>query len=476
MSTPAVSSLSTATERVEVPMTGDLEVVQLQTPGLGDNSYVLRSGDQLAVVDPQRDLDRIEAVLRRLGGRLAAVLETHVHNDYVSGGPALAARHSAAYLVPAAAGYTLEHTAVADGDEVAIGAVRLRALHTPGHTPHHTSYGLVADGSVRAIFSGGSLLVGACGRTDLISPEVTESLTRAQYRSAARIATFGDPTAIAPTHGAGSFCAASAASVDTWSTVARERLRNPAFLASGEDDFVRTQLAGLLAYPAYYSHMAELNRRGLQGWVDGPLPQLTPGEAEHHRDQGAVIVDGRPRDAFAAAHLPGSVNIELDPSFGTYVGWLLPFGVSLVLVLDDGQDAVEAARQCARIGIESIVGVLEGGVAAWQASGRPLGSHRTTDVAGLHAALGSETGCALDVRQDAEWANGHVPGARHLHVADLPGRVEELRVLEQPVYVYCRTGHRAAIAASLLEGAGIPVVAVNGGFPDWVERGFPVEA
>jgi hydroxyacylglutathione hydrolase len=145
-----------------------------------------------------------------------------------------------------------------------------------------------------------------------------------------------------------------------------------------------------------------------------------------------------------------------------------------MLVLDPGQDAGEAARQCARIGIESIAGVLEGGVDAWTASGRRLATYPMSDVDGLHNALDAGAGSGLDVRQDAEWTNGHVPGARHLHVADLPGRIEELRDMATPVYVYCRTGHRAAIASSLLDAAGIPVVSVDGGFPDWAERGFPV--
>jgi hydroxyacylglutathione hydrolase len=460
--------------RIELPGTGDVEVVQVHTPGLGDNSYVLRSDGELAVVDPQRDLDRIEAVLQQLGGRLVAVLETHVHNDYVSGGPVLAARHGAAYGVPADAGHTLDHTALRDGDGVTVGAVRLCALHTPGHTPHHTSYAIVDGEATRGVFTGGSVLVGACGRTDLISPELTEELTRAQYRSAQRIASFGEPTAIAPTHGAGSFCAASAASADTWSTVARERERNPAYLADGEDAFVRGQLAGLLAYPAYYSQMAALNRRGLTAWEEQPVPSLTADDVERRQARGEVVVDGRSRGAFAAGHLPGSVNIELDEQFGTYVGWLLPFGAPLVLVLDPGQDPGEAVRQCARIGIESIAGVLEGGVAAWTASGRRTSTYPTTDVDGMHRALDAGTGSGLDVRQDAEWTAGHIPGARHLHVADLPGRVEELRDMAAPVHVYCRTGHRAAIAASLLDAAGVRAVHVDGGFPDWVEHGFPV--
>ena len=404
-----------------------------------------------------------------------AVLETHVHNDYVSGGPALAERHGAAYGVPAGSGYTGDHRALAGGDEVTVGRVRLQALHTPGHTPHHTSYAVVDDGKVRAVLSGGCIMVGACGRTDLISPDLTEDLTRHQYRSAHHIATFGDPIAVAPTHGAGSFCAASAAGAETWTTVGKERTRNPAFLAGDEDEFVRKQLSGLLAYPAYYSHMADLNRRGLPAWEAQPPSSLSAKDLERLVEQGTAVVDGRPRHDVAAGYVPGSVNIELDSAFGTYVGWLFPFGTPLALILGPDQHATEAVRQRARIGIETIEGVLDGGAESWAASGRPLGGYPVTDVDGMYAAVTAGGVRVLDVRQDLEWADGRVPGAVHIHIPDLPARLDELRRSDEPVYIYCRTGHRTAMAASLLAGAGVAPVLVDGGFPDWLDRGFPVE-
>ena len=463
----------TLVTRVEAPFTGaDVEILQFHTPGLGDNSYLLRSGDEAAIVDPQRDVDRFRQALTDRGVRLVAVLETHVHNDYVSGGPALAREAGAEYVVPAEAGYELEHRAVEEGDEVRVGTVRLRALHTPGHTPHHMSYAVVEGARIPAVFSGGCVLVGACGRTDLVSPELTEPLTRQQYRSAQRIGALPEPTAIGPTHGAGSFCAASAAADDTWTTVGRERLRNPAFLARDEDDFVRTQLAGLLAYPAYYRRMAPINRHGAPAWEPSTLPRLGPEEVERRMASGDVLVDGRPRREFAAGHIPGAINVELDPQFSTYLGWLCPFGTRFVVVLGPSQDPEEAVRQAARIGIETIDGVTD--VDAWRSSGRDLASTEIVDVDGLHAAVEHGGVRLLDVRQDLEWRDGRIPGAVHVHVVDLPQRVDELRG-DAPVYVYCRTGHRAAIGASILAAAGIPSVLVDGGFPDWRERGLPVE-
>lgn len=465
-------TVSHAADAVPAPFTvADVEILQFPTPGLGDSSYLLRSGAEAAIVDPQRDVDRFRQALQQLGVRLVAVLETHVHNDYVSGGPALARDHGADYVVPADAGYELQHRALREGDEVRVGALRLRALHTPGHTPHHTSYQVVEGDEVRAVFSGGSVLVGACGRTDLVAPELTESLTVAQYRSAQRIGALPDPTVIGPTHGAGSFCSASAASGESWTTVARERRRNPAFLARDEGDFVRTQLDGLAAYPAYYRHMAPINRRGAPDWEPLPPPRLAPGEVDREQAGGAVLVDVRPRQAFAEAHVPGAVNVELDPQLGTYLGWLFPFGTRFVVVLDGAGDALEVVRQAGRIGIESIAGVLD--LDAWRAGGRPIARTRIVDVDSLHAA--AQRGArVLDVRQDGEWRSGHVPGAAHVHVVDLPQRLGDFGGGHGPVYVYCQTGYRAAMAASLLRGSGVDAVAVDGGYSEWERRGLPV--
>ena len=473
-------TLAPGTTRVDVltaPTT--LEVLQISTPGLGDHSYLLTDGSTAAAIDPQRDLDRFEAGLDALGVPLTSVFETHVHNDYVSGGRPLAARHGAEHVLPADAGYRFDHRAVREGDEIRLGDLTIRALHTPGHTPHHTSYAVLAGDEIVLVFSGGCVLVGACGRTDLVSSETTEPLTRAQYRSASRLLALADPTVIGPTHGQGSFCSASAASTETSTSVRLEKTRNPAALAADEEAFVQQQLGGLLAYPAYYAQMAGLNVEGAEAWEPEPVPALSVEEVSNALRAGAVLVDGRDRKSYAAGHIPGSVNMELDDSLSTYLGWLFPFGTRFVLVLDEDDDpdtqATNVTRQCARLGIETIAGRLDGGAAAWERSGRPLRSYEVTDVDGLGRALEDGAIRVLDVRQDLEWSEGRVPGSVHIHIPELPRRVQELAGSDEPVFVICRTGHRAAMGASLLAAADIPAVLVDGGLPDWVDRGHPVE-
>ncbi|HEY4026255.1 MAG TPA: rhodanese-like domain-containing protein [Candidatus Dormibacteraeota bacterium] len=453
----------------------DVRVLQLGTPELGDSSYVIASGGEVAVVDPQRDLDRLEAVLCEVGGRLVAVLETHVHNDYVSGGPALAAARGAEYVVPAGSGCTADHRAIEDGGEVRAGHAVLRALRTPGHTPHHTSYELLLSGRAAAIFTGGSVLVGACGRTDLLGPELAEELTRAQYRSAQRIGERPDPTVLGPTHGAGSFCSSSGTGGETWTTVGREKVVNLVFLAPDEDSFVAGHLSARLDFPAYYLEMAPINRAGAPAWRPRPPAVLGVDELVALQDSGVVLVDVRDRASFAEAHIPGSINVELGDSFATYLGWAFPFGTRFALVSAAGQDVEPAFRQCARIGIEDIEGVAEDPFAAWRASGRTLRRYPVTDVAGLRQAVDGRQGLVLDVRQRLEWLDGHVPGSVNVHVAELPMRLPELP-RDRRVYVHCLSGSRATIAASLLDASGFDVELVGDGFAEWAQGHHPIES
>src|SRR5215469_14408707 len=239
-----------------------LEVVTIQTPALGDRSYLIHDGAAAVVVDPQRDIGRVLAAAEARRVQITHVLETHIHNDYITGGLALASRTGASYVVAASEEVGFDRLAVRDNDQISSGSVTVTAMHTPGHTPGHLSYVLnETDGEPVAVFTGGSMLYGAVGRTDLISPDQTEPLTRAQYRSVRRLAAeLPDEVAVYPTHGFGSFCSATP-TVGTSSTIGTERRANLA-LRSDEGAFVTELIAGLSAYPRYYAHMGPANRRG----------------------------------------------------------------------------------------------------------------------------------------------------------------------------------------------------------------------
>jgi hydroxyacylglutathione hydrolase len=447
----------------------DIELIR--TPALGDNSYLLISGDDAAVIDPQRDAWPLLSGCMDRGLSLRYVLETHVHNDYVSGAREWQAATGAVVAGPSRAAYAFPHLPMADGDEITVGEVTLRALETPGHTPEHTSYLLLEAGASEptAVFSGGSLMVGGAGRTDLLGPERTEELTRAQFRSLRRLLTLAGDTRVLPTHGAGSFCATTTSGPPT-STVAAERLGNPALALLGDEEaFVRARLQGLPRHPAYYRFMAPINRAGAPVLsARPPLASLTPADVVRHVDDGAWVIDGRDRWSFAEAHLPGSVNVELDDSFTSFVGSVVPFDVPLVLVLPEPAAGAEAVTQLLRIGYDTVLGELTGGVPVWRAAGRPTRSYPAYGIDHLDPT--DPTVCVLDVRQPSEVARGALPGSRHIFLGDLPQRLDELR-RGRTTWTVCASGKRAAVAASVLDRAGIPVgVIARGGVPSWVAR------
>lgn len=444
------------------------------TEGLGDNSYLLASGSEAVVVDPQRDAWRYLEVIERRGLRLHAVLETHVHNDYVSGALELRAATGAEVAVPAKGGYAFPHRGLGEGDELAVGDLTVTAVETPGHTPEHLSYLVSPRGSEApvATFTGGSLIVGSAGRTDLLGDDRAEDLARQQFRSLRRLAALPDEVQVLPTHGAGSFCATTRPSEARTSTLGEERAANPALAAADEEAFVRQQLSGLLAYPAYYRHMAPINRAGPK--VLGGIPELrglSPGEVQERLDRGGWVVDGRDRVSFATGHVTGALNIELDASFASYVGWVVPFGEPLVLVLADDRAAPEAATQLMRIGYQDVGGYLAEGMEAWAADGRAVSSYAAVDVDELcRARRAGEPVRVLDVRQRKEWEGTHIEDSLHIFVGDLPARLDEVP-RDREVWAICGSGHRSAVAASILDRAGVPVRLVrDGGVREFLAR------
>jgi glyoxylase-like metal-dependent hydrolase (beta-lactamase superfamily II)/rhodanese-related sulfurtransferase len=449
-------------------------VVPVVDEGLGNSAYLVDLGDGRALaVDASRDLRSLREAAAERSLTVAYAADTHLHADFLSGALDLATSDGATVLASAAGGREFDHVGLGDGDEIDLGGLRLRALCTPGHTDEHLAFLLLDGDAPLGVFSGGSLLVGAAARTDLVDPARTEHLARAQYRSVQRLLTLPDDVALWPTHGAGSFCSAPPGAERT-SSIGQERATNPLLRAGDEDTFVAALLTSLGSYPAYFDRLGELNRRGPAPLGTGPqLAPVTPDEALELLNRGAhgaVIVDVRPVEAFAAAHISGSLSIPLREAFATWLGWVAPHDRPLLVVRDADQDPAEIAWQAAKIGYDNIVGELTGGVTAAAAAGLPTSSTR---LVGPGDVEGSEV---LDVRQASETDAGHVPGAAHVELGDLSAGRAQVPVAVS--VVMCGHGERAMTAASLLERAGRTGMAVLVGGPDeWAEaHGTPLDS
>ncbi|MGV8964998.1 MAG: MBL fold metallo-hydrolase [Cellulomonas sp.] len=437
-------------------------IISLETPSLGDRSYLVHDGGVAFVVDPQRDTDRMLAAAAEAGVRITHVFETHIHNDYVTGGYALAQQTGAQYLVNADDDVSFERMPVRGGDVIEVSAeLQVRVLHTPGHTFTHLSY--VLEGARPAVFSGGSLLFGSTGRPDLLGPEHTHELAHHQFSSARALAEeLSDDTAVMPTHGFGSFCSATSTTAGaTGSTIRQERLVNPA-LREDEDDYVARIVAGLDAYPAYYVHMGPANLRG-----PGPADLGAPGPADkaelrRRLQAGEWLVDLRNRTAFAAGHVTGTLNFGLDGQFATYLGWLIPWGTPVTLLGESAEQVADAQRELVRIGIDAPAAAATGAPSEW--TDEPLGNFERATFADLAQVRHHRSVAILDVRRLSEWRDSHIDGAVHLPIHDLLTRQDEVPGGE--VWIHCAGGYRASIAASVLVAAGRHVVAVDDSFAD----------
>ncbi len=435
-----------------------MDVVVIETRPLGDRSYLVHDGDVALVIDPQRDTDRVDAAAVAAHVRITHVAETHLHNDYLTGGLILAEAHGAVYLVNGADEVGFERTPIADGGTVRVGRLTVKAVATPGHTHHHLSY-VVTDGQEQAVFSGGSLLYGSVGRTDLVSDGDTEKLTRAQYSSVRRLAAEAGPgAALYPTHGFGSFCSSGPASGVRASTMAEQEQTNHAFTDPDEEHFVRELISNLTAYPSYYAHMAPANRTG-PGPADLAVPEsVNPAELSRRLADGEWVVDLRNRVAFASSHLKGSVSFEYGrgSSFTAYLGWVLPWNRQLTLVGAE-QDVENAIRDLSRIGIDSPDAALGTDPSAL-APGTAVVQYPRVHWADL--AQRGPGDVVLDVRRTDEYDAGHLAGAVNIPLHELLLRMNE--VPDGTVWVHCATGYRSGVAASLLQRAGRDVVHVDG--------------
>jgi hydroxyacylglutathione hydrolase len=458
---------------------------QFQIEGLGHLSTLIadESAGLAAVVDPRRDVDVYLDVARERDLRISHVVETHLHNDYVSGGRELAALTGATHVIGAGAELAFEHLPARDGDTFDVGRLRFAVLDTPGHTPEHVAYA-VADRS-RAdepalLFTGGSLLVGAVGRTDLLGAENALPYARSMFASLQDvILPHEDFVGVYPTHGAGSLCSTGISSTPS-STIGYERRHNPMIGAAEFDEFARVLLSGQPAYPRYFARMRPTNQAGPR-LLGGRVPEARPLDLREVHDQiaaGALVVDLRSPAAHMASHVPGSLSIPAGSSFGTWLGWVVEHDRPLVLVLERSEDWDDALRQALRIGHESIVGALRGGYATWSQSGAPVETSGRLTVDQLASRLdggGPAAPLVIDVRQLNEYEAGHIPGSLHLAGGSLPDRLDRLP-RDRPIVAVCASGYRSSVAASVLRAAGFSDVSwVADGVPTWRRRGYETE-
>ncbi len=449
-------------------------VIPLDSSGLGDRSYIAHDGARALVVDPQRDFDRIEELLAEHGLTLTHVAETHIHNDYVTGGLELARRHGATYVVPGDVDLAFEAHVVRGGDTFAVGDMTVDVIHTPGHTPHHVSFAVRKDDHLGAVFTGGSLLYGSVGRPDLVAPDLAVKQAHDQWHSVRRLAdTLADATPIYPTHGFGSFCAATQAQ-GLSSTIGNEKMINPA-LTEAEEEFVANLLAGLDVFPAYYAHMGPANAAGPRD-VDLSMPApADPGVLRERITRGEWVVDLRSRKVFAAGHVPGALNFDLDGPFINYLAWMLPWGTPVTLLGSTPEQVHAAHRELVRVGIDNAVGQATGGPDAWLAEPAAARRMAQVDFHGVAAVLAADPDAyLLDTRQILEWEAGHIAGAVLMPFYEVHDRLAEIP-RDRPVHVYCGSGYRAAAVASLLQHHGFGnIVHVDDDFADAAAAGLTI--
>ena len=442
---------------------------------LSQASYLIASDGIAAVVDPQRDVDLYLAAAKERNLAITHVIETHLHADFVSGHHELAQRTGAQIYLGAGSGATFPHHAVEDGDEIAFGQCRLRFLATPGHTLESVCI-VVTDlehaAKPWAVLTGDTLFIGDVGRPDLSEGHTPQELAGLLYDSLRhKLLQLPDETLVYPAHGAGSMCGRNI-SADRNSTIGRERQSNYALKSMPRDRFIELLTADLPARPEYFQRDVDLNRRGATALTDlPPLLPLPARDAARLQKAGATILDTRASMAFCSGHIPESICIGLTGQFAAWAGAILGLDRDLILLAEDRKEAEESRQRLARVGIERVVGFIDGGFASWVEAGLPLA--QTAQISADELA-NDPTLAILDVRTPTEWSAGRVAGATSAPLATLREALPNLDP-KQTVAVYCKGGYRSTIACSLLEANGFEsVLNVLGGFDSWSASHLPV--
>ena len=444
---------------------------------LAHASYMIGSEGEAIVVDPQRDVDLYLKAAQEHGLQIRHVFETHLHADFVSGHKELAARTGAKIYIGAQAGATFSRVDVGDGFALRFGKARLQVLETPGHTPESICLLLTdEEKSARpwAVLTGDTLFLGDVGRPDLSKNHTPQQLAGLLYDSLHnKLMTLADDVLVYPAHGAGSLCGKNMRA-ERSSTIGTERLTNYALQIKSREEFVKELTTNLPARPNYFLQDAEINREGAPALAElPPLPAISPEQLKALLAKGAIALDVRPGDQFAQSHVPGSINIALSGQFASWAGTVLGLGSRPVLIADSPQQVTEARMRLARVGIEGVMGYLEGGLSAWTQAGFPVETLEQVSVQDLSQQIAAGKLLVLDVRREGEWHAGHLAGAKW---APLDRFGDALPNLDPnvPIAVHCKGGYRSLIACSFLQRAGYHnVVNVIGGFDAWQQAQLP---
>ena len=447
---------------------------------LAHASYMLGSEGEVAVVDPQRDVDIYLKAADEQNLKIRHIFETHLHADFVSGHKELAARTGAKIYIGAQANAEFPHVPLTDGFEVKMGAVRLRALATPGHTPESICL-VITDqeksAQPSAVLTGDTLFIGDVGRPDLSRTHTPPELAGLLYDSLhKKLLALPDAVMVYPAHGAGSLCG-RAMRAERSSTIGQERLTNYALQIASREEFIAQLTTNLPARPDYFLEDAEINRSGAATLTElPPLPGLSPAEVQALLQQNANGLDVRPGDDFAAGHVPGSIGIALSGQFASWAGGILGIHSKPILIGDSDAQIEEARLRLARVGIEDLRGYLAGGFAAWRKAGLPVAKTAQISAQELNQKLRGGSWRAadvLDVRREGEWQAGHIAGVQCRALDTFPHGMPALNG-ERPVAVHCKSGYRSMIACSLLERAGHSnAINVAGGFDAWHAAELP---
>jgi hydroxyacylglutathione hydrolase len=444
---------------------------------LAHASYMLASGGEAVVVDPQRDVELYLKAAAEHGVEIRHVFESHLHADFVSGHKELAARTGAKIYMGAQAGATFPHVPVSDGFQLKFGKASIRVLETPGHTPESICL-VVTDeeksSSPWAVLTGDTLFIGDVGRPDLSRRHTPAQLAGLLYDSLHnKLLKLGDEVVVYPAHGAGSLCGKNMRA-ERSSTIGTERLTNYALQTQSREEFVAQLTSNLPARPEYFLKDAEINRTGAPALSDlPPLRAITPAGLKAMLDDGEIVLDVRTGDEFAASHVPGSVNVALSGQFASWAATVLGLAAHPVLIAGSEDQLEEARVRLARVGIEVMDGYLQGGVKAWKQAGLPAATLSQMTVSELNARLTSGEVEVLDVRRGPEWEAGHIENATWWPLDNFKIAPPEMD-RNASIAVHCKSGYRSLIACSLLQRAGFKnVVNVNGGFDAWQEAKLP---